>query len=262
MTDVTQMPAPVGEAAIAWAERCATRDQMWVRVRAEYEFGQLSVAAISRLTKLWDPEEKGVSGTAITKRASRGEWLRPTAGASIEMIRARMKELGITDHEVIGDAGLLANAAAMTAPPVADVSDLERQKQLDAALARTVAIVRDHRSSLAKMRAIGDALADKIHEAVVNGHATIKIYTEGSGRNAQEVETLDFLGPRESVSDAFQKTAQALSRVIPMERTAYGLNDDSQNNKPPLVIKIGTMFGQRFHQKPAQKPAIDMEPDP
>jgi hypothetical protein len=253
------MPAPVGEAAIAWASRCETREQMWVRARAEYEFGQLSVAAIARLTVLWDPELKGVSTTAITKRANRGEWLKPTAGYSVELIRKRMKEIGITDHQVIGDAGYIENAAAMTAPLVEDVPEIERQKQLDAAMARTLAVVQNHRSSLAKMRVIADALADKIHEAVINGHANLKVYTEGSGNNAQEVTTLDFLGPRESISDAFQKTAQALSRIVPMERTAYGMNDDSQNNKPPLVIKIGTMFKQRFQPTKTLKSPIDGE---
>lgn len=234
----------LADSAVAWISPCKTREEMWQRVRAEYDLNLLPASGIARLTKIWDPTGKGASEDVIRARAKKQGWPRSAKKTSQDQIKARAHELGMPS--LFKPHGPAPGGDPVSAEAVKDSlgsgvapTDLQRKQALENATALQLSTIRSHRTTLNKIRAITDSLLEKLEAAVVRGEGEIKIIQRKEGRETIEEYQLAFLGERESVSDVLQKVALSLSKLIPLERQSVGMTDAPGDNKPPLIINIG-----------------------
>lgn len=85
---------------------------------------------------------------------------------------------------------------------------------IDAAATVGVAVVLRHRKALRDGISAAQLLAAQLHIVAMN--------------KPPEVQ---FLGPKETISDSLLKVANSLARMVPLERIAYGLNE-REDEKP------------------------------
>ncbi len=158
----------------------------WEAIEREYRAGQLSVVEIARQNK--------ISHTAIQKRAAKGHWQRDLTDKVRREARAR-----------------LAAEVAEVAPEVANqVAENNARKAVDDAAARTVAIVREHRQDIARLRRIAAELARRLEDRLTNGPGA-----------------LECVGDKESLSDVLEKLSRAGTRLIQLERQAFNLDAET-----------------------------------
>jgi hypothetical protein len=85
---------------------------------------------------------------------------------------------------------------------------------VQAAATAGAAVVLRHRQALRDGISAARLLAAQLHLVAL-------------GKDAE----VGFLGPKETVSDSLLKVANSLARMVPLERTAYGLNA-AEDEKP------------------------------
>jgi AcrR family transcriptional regulator len=153
----------------------------WQLIEREYRAGQLSVAEISR--------QAGVSRAAIQKRAKKEGWARDLLPAVQE--RAR--------EELLRDA---APRGAL------------EEEAVEAAAARTVEVVRQHRVSLGRLNRLANRLM-----------ADLEIHLDGKGAAP------GWMRARDSVGDVVLRVAQTLGKVVPLERQAFAIGK-AEEDKP------------------------------
>lgn len=151
----------------------------WEAIEREYRAGQLSVREIAR--------QHGVTDTAIRKKAKEFGWSRDLTSAVREGVRSNLVR-----SEVRSD-----NAR--------EPSDREA---VQAAVARGVEVVRQHRAALGRLQRIAATLSERL-EAHLNGE-----HTDGP-----------LLGERESAADLMEKLSRTLTKAITLERQAFNLDE-------------------------------------
>lgn len=152
----------------------------WEAIEREYRAGQLSVAEIGR--------QHGVSHTAINKRAKLKGWTRNLAQA----VKAEAENRLVSDEVSTGNA----------------------RETVEAAAARVVELVRQHRRGLAGDNARISRLAEKL------------------GTLMDGVETLKDLETAQGIAESIARTR---SKLIPLERQAFGLNDKAD---PAAIVNV------------------------
>lgn len=157
----------------------------WEAIEREYRAGQFSVVEIARQHK--------ISHTAIQKRSKRDGWKRDLTDKVRREIKSRMVA------EVAGEV------AGEVAPEVAESN---ARQAVDVAAARGIAVLREHRGDIARLRRIAAELARRLEERVMNGPGE-----------------LECIGDKESLSDMLEKLSRVGTRVTQLERQAFNLND-------------------------------------
>lgn len=173
----------------------------WEAIKAEYEAGILSLAAIAA--------KYGPADSTIHTRAQRYGWKRDL---SADVSRARQQALvyetaGINTENPDGSSG----GANVPAPE--DVVKAAARSQVD--------VVRSHRKRIARLHGICDALADTL-EAILSGKVEGKTIDTKAGPKV----VYPFMGAYETISDLWMKLVQGQSKLIPLERQAFGLDKD------------------------------------
>src|ERR1051325_9703512 len=159
------------------------RNLDWATIEVEFRTGQLSVAQIAR--------QHGLSRAAIYKRAKRDGWTQNLA----EQVREEVAERLIT--EAVDGKGLAG-----------PVTEIDARAAIDAAAARGVEVVRQHRKMLSDTFALVQTLTAK-------------------GQQTKE---------RKIEAGVVRDLAQALRALIPLERQAFGLEDRAEN--APITVQV------------------------
>lgn len=188
----------------------------WEAVERDYCAGILSVREVGRL--------HGVSHTMVNKKAAEKGWVRDLKAK----IRAK------ADAEVAKDA---------VATSVDNGNSHAREKQIiEANAAIQVNVIRGHRATLARLNAIVESLAARLEKLI----KALGEMQPGAELPEDVSTTLRLLmGERESPADLLEKLSRASSKLIPLERQAFGLKDDnnSTNGAPdavPLTDRLRT----------------------
>lgn len=174
----------------------ATTKPDWEAIAREYRAGQVSVRAIGNLY--------GVSHTAIAKKAKAEGWSRDLACEVRSAVNNKL-----VSKEV--------------ANPNANADEI-----IEAAAARGVAIVENHRKDIAALR---DAEAKLIAE--IHGNPA-KLYLAQYRGNIVEKEVSLTASERAS---ALQALASVQHKRIALERQAYNL-DDAERDAKKMIVEL------------------------
>jgi hypothetical protein len=160
----------------------------WALIEREYRAGQLSIAEIAR--------QSGITRGAIQKRAKRDGWARDLLPA----VQAKVKD------KLVRDA---APEGALEAEAV------------DAAAARAVEVVRQHRGLLSRLNRIATRLT-----------LDLELHLTG------QLPVVPWMHPTDTVAGVVLRVAQALGRAVPLERQAFsvGVADDAKPQRPTVAL--------------------------
>ena len=157
----------------------------WALIEREYRAGQLSIAEIAR--------QSGITRGAIQKRAKRDGWARDLLSA----VQAKVKD------DLVRDA---APDGALEAEAV------------DAAAARAVEVVRQHRGLLSRLNRIATRLT-----------LDLELHLTG------QLPVIPWMRPTDTVAGVVLRVAQALGRAVPLERQAFSVGAGEDKPQGPTV---------------------------
>jgi hypothetical protein len=157
----------------------------WEAIEREFRAGQLSLREIAR--------EHGITDTAIRKKAKEFGWVRDLS----EQVREKVRT------ELVRDAVRTPNA--------------REPEIVEAAAARGVEVVREHRRDIAGARRRAARIGSQIDRLL-------------EVLETMQPEDENFLGRVSSAASANNALSQALSRVIPLERQAFSLDEPEQGD--------------------------------
>lgn len=173
-------------------------DVDWEAIEREYRLGQLTVREIAR--------QHSVSHTSVTRRAEKYGWARDYS----DEIRAKTQ------------AALLRTSES--APPERTTPTRE---DLAVAVETRVSLVLTHQSSIARLRAIAEKLANQLSadsDDIKEIEEAIEEETAGdkSGERRARMLKAVSLGSRAGIA---RELSQVLKNLIPLERQAFNLDD-------------------------------------
>lgn len=211
----------------------------WVKIRAEWEAGG-NTASIAK--------EHGCSSAAISQHKMKDGWT-PKHRIQVKRLKTGMlaDELeGVTDEnkgenkdiprgrsigqplgEIGADKKALSQISALTNLSTPEVEAITKQA------IKEIEITKIHRRVISRASVIAEAILVRIHALVIDGVASDVITFKT--KDGQAYHRVPFLGDRESVSDALLKCANAISKLVPLERQAHGLTDNDQSDKLPII---------------------------
>ena len=102
---------------------------------------------------------------------------------------------------------------------------------------RDVEVVARHKARLHNLGQITDEIVARLYALLCEGSAA-DVITFRTKKGGPAYHRIPFLGDRESVSDALLKIANAMSRILPLERQAHGL-ESSEDRKQPVILNVG-----------------------
>lgn len=172
-------PKPKKEARSAVDQAALERDAM---VEREYRLGT-PTAEIARLS--------GLTRQCIEKRAKKGEWIRDLLPAVQAKIKDRLLRDAAPEGAATGEA-------------------------VDAAADRAAWIVRQHRTSLARLKKITNILM-----------GTVEMYLNG------EIEFIPWLRAHDTLPSVVSRLAQAQGKVCALERQAFSVGPGAGGDEPP-----------------------------
>jgi AcrR family transcriptional regulator len=167
----------------------------WERIEREYRAGVLSVREIAA--------GAGISHTAINKRVAKEGW---TRDLTAEVRREVHSRLAVSEVS-------------------AEVSEATAREIVDQAASRSVEVVRQHRVVLQRGRRIAEKLLEKA-EGILEGRTSAVLVPVLDSKGVKKGEKVTFatLGDRETIADVVAKAAQALAKLIPLERQTFNLD--------------------------------------
>ena len=219
-----------------------SRNIDWVTIKAQWQVGTPTrkIAA-----------EHGVTISTINKRVRREGWAPTTARLKRAMVNGIVVEAVTSPDGAAGNGSgvkLIGKGRSISQPigdihkdtkllsgfaSVAGISAPEGKAVLDQA-ATEIALMRQHRSVISRASVVAENILARLHALVVEGSAADVITFKT--KTGEAYLRVPFLGDRESVSDALLKCANAISKLIPLERQAHGLVDENKDVKLPTVI--------------------------
>jgi hypothetical protein len=199
-----QKKAAGPERVAADAVRRAAERQRDEMVEREFRLGQLSLAEVARRSGGYPPSPP-LTRQGIGKRAEKGGWERSLLPA----VQAKVKEK------------LLRDAAPEGATP---------SEAVDAAADRAVEIVREHRTSLARLKRITNKLM-----------GTVELYLDN------EIKVIPWLRAGDTIPSVVARLAQAQAKVCQLERQAFSVGagageDDPSKRQGPALPDWRTLF--------------------
>lgn len=171
----------------------------WEAIEREYRAGQLSVSEIGR--------QRGVSHTAINKRAKKEGWTRNLAQKVRQEVSARLVS--------------------------AEVSATNAREAVELAATRGVELVRQHRSSLGRAHRIAEKLMAELERGTDEAEAieeAIEDETRGDA-NSNRRNTMLKAVSLPGRAGTLRELSQALKNLIPMERQAFNLDAGEDDDK-------------------------------
>ena len=160
-------------------------DTDWEAIEREYRAGQLSVSEIAR--------QHGVSHTAINKRAKREGWVRDLSKRVREEVSARLVS--------------------------AEVSAPNAREAIEAAAARGVEVVRQHRRDISSINSLAVRLRAKA-EAMLDQEAVV------------DLKDLD------TAAGIVESLARTTARLVPLERQAFSLDEKDGDDDGKVQVNI------------------------
>lgn len=196
----------------------------WEAIEREYRAGQLSIREIAR--------QHGITHAAINKYAKKNGWIRNLT----ERVRERV------------EADLVTTEVSIEVTS----SNAREREIVQAAAARGVEVVRQHRKTLSDLNSIIRTFTGKLMGVIAGEEAAFAVPIIRKGEQVGEKFQFPFLGERESLSDALVRVSQAAAKVIPLERQAFSLDKNAGDGggrekeeplSPALAEKINAFFG-------------------
>lgn len=160
----------------------AERDAM---VEREYRLGQISIAEIAR--------RSGLSRQGIVKRAEKGGWQRSLLSAVQAQVREKLLRDAAPEGATTGEA-------------------------VDAAAARAVEVVRQHRGLLGRLNRIATRLSEDLD-----------LHLSG------QLPEIPWMRERDTVPGVVLRIAQALGKAVPLERQAFSVGVGDGKEQGPAV---------------------------
>jgi hypothetical protein len=212
----------------------------WETLKAQYEAGT-PMAALSRQHSVsvqgiqlhkkaegWTPQNKALKSCIVkaalldvnTKDNHKGV----ARGEDVSFHRSAGQPIGKegTDREFLSKFGALVNSSAPEAKAVLDQAGQE------------IALMKQHQTIVARASIVAENILTRLHALVVEGTAADVITFET--KTGKAYHRVPFLGDRESVSDALLKCANAISKLIPLQRQAHGLTEDKGAILPSVTL--------------------------
>lgn len=192
--------------------------QQWQKVRLEYETSQFSDAELGRRHK--------VSAPAIRKKAKKENWKRDLA----KKVRQLAKEKLV--HE---DAKVSVSSHKVSAGERKETFNEEQEVEL-AAQTRVV-VLREHRAVIGKGMKLCNQLADDLFQTM---SSTPELEDQIETETAEDINGKRRDSMLKAISlpthaGSLDKLANALTKIISLERTAFNLNDE-EDDKGLVVI--------------------------
>ena len=179
----------------------------WSAIEQEYRTGQLSIRQIGRT---YD-----VSEAAVRKRAKSEGWQRDLSEAVRREVRNQLVRSEVRTPHAREDGEPL---------------DEEDEKAVETAAARAVDVITRHRTAIGKQAQIVELATDLLYQIMTNQLQPEDVVVYKNGKPTGETKKgwpklTHILGPFDTVPEACSKLAQATSRLVAMERQAYGLDE-------------------------------------
>lgn len=187
----------------------------WEAIEREYRAGQLSVSEIGR--------QFSISHTAINKKAKAQGWTRSLA--------AKVKQ--VVSDRLVSDGVSSANA----------------RETVELAAARAVDVVRSHRKDISRTRDVAARLVEELDMATAHRAeiaAEIEAFTE-PGDDASEAAKSRAEKRRSAMhravsltarAGAMQSLAGAIKTIIQLERQAFSIQTDADDEVVPVSVKV------------------------
>ena len=184
----------------------------WEEIEKEWRLGHLPVRALAFKHHL--------APSTITRRSKKHRWTRDKT----EEIRTRTK------------AGLCAQKTGNTVPTVEDI---------DKAVLTNIEVVRSHRQDIKKGRKIIDLLYDQLQIAVeTREEIEAAIDEEATNQQTGKINNNIRAQLRKAVSipahaAVVRDLSTALKNLIPLERQAFNIDDQSSSESISIVMNFG-----------------------
>lgn len=190
----------------------------WQKVRLEYETSQFSDAELGRRHK--------VSAPAIRKKAKKENWKRDLAKKVRQLANEKLV------HE---DAKVSIGSRKVSTGESRETFNEEQEVEL--AAQTRVAVLREHRVVIGKGMKLCNQLADDLFQAM---SATPDIEEQVDKETADDSNSKRRDSMLKAISipthaGSLDKLANAITKIISLERTAFNLNDE-KDDKGLVVI--------------------------
>lgn len=202
----------------------AKREIDWTAIEKDYRAGIKSNVQISK--------EQGVSEKLIRNKAKQFSWTKDLSGAIRAMAAEKVRALAVREkseqnsisEEVSDDAAIIEENANIQAT-----------------------VIRSHRKDLSKAREVAQLIFQELEVAVLNADqlehfAELRAtFTKAKGEDGPQEEVsqklLDFytkIMELPQKASALDKLANTMTKLITLERTVFGITDDSDKPKETL----------------------------
>jgi len=189
-----------------------TKATDWEAIEREYRAGQISVSEIGR--------QFGVSHTAINKRAKKEGWTRDLSKKVRQEVSARLVS--------------------------AEVSAANAREAVDAAAARGVEVVRQHRSVIGRGRDLTLRLLDELDATTTHvGELEEMIEEETAGdQSSQRRNAMLKAVSLPSRATVIRDLSNAAKNWVALERQAFNLDEEPNGDEPATKSDVRKALGQ------------------
>jgi len=188
----------------------------WEAIEREYRAGQLSVRQISR--------SYGTPETSIRAKVQKRNWQRDLT----EHVQREVKNRIHSSED-----------EQPTQAPQSEALTPEEQEIVHNSASRGVEIVRQHQERMRRLNQLLDYQMRQVEKAQngedMEGHE-VKVWDKKEKKWVASSRIIG-LGDRESLTDILQKIGQTLSKITPLERQAFSV-DDAERKADLHVIEL------------------------
>lgn len=200
------------------------REIDWIAIEKDYRAGIKSNVQIAK--------EHGISEKAIRKKAIEFSWVKDLAASIRAMAQQKVREQQVREKSESDNKSEDASD---------DAAIIEENANIQAA------VIRSHRKDIGKARSITQLIFQELEVAVLNPEqlehfAELRAtFTKAQGEDGDQQEVnqklLDFytkIMELPQKASALDKLANTLTKLVTLERTVFGINDESDKPKETL----------------------------
>jgi hypothetical protein len=216
----------------------------WVAIETEYRSGQFTVVALS--------DKHGVSRSTLNARIKEKGWVQDLTGAVKVATRAKLIDATIKQQREEARVERAAQKKAKESQEAAainervDVLAAEKVEQaaetiasgIDIAAAANVQVVMSHRRDLARLKRASFKMLGQLEEVTDNVPAVAELAAAVAENEEGSTAALTrFLSLTNRVAN-IEKLTASFSRIVTLERVAFGLDEDGKNKADTTVEEI------------------------